>query len=400
MTNLWQKIYQDTLVSQHYAYFDTGAAAPPPKPVIEAVNSYLYQTAEQGIYLPSFRKETYQRVELCRKKMAQFIGAKETEIAFTKNGTEAICLIARGISWQSGDEIILPDTEMLSNISIWRLLATEKNLNIITVKSDNQGVISPEIIEQAITLKTKLISFVALSNITGVVQPVQAICEVAKRHGVLSHVSASQAIGMYEVNVKKWQCDFLSSCGRKGLRAIEGTGILFIRELLVTSLTPMLVGWWNSNIDSTFGNVILPNTAKRFEAGCPNIPAIISLDAAIDYANNIGISQIELRNRQLTEYAMNQLLSIPDITIYGPSNSHQRLGIIPFNIDGVPSDIIMQELETRNIIIESGHFMATAILQFYQIEKMARLSLHYFNQESEIDRLIHGMKNIIKEYQK
>lgn len=68
MTNLWQKIYQDTLVSQHYAYFDTGAAAPPPKPVIEAVNSYLYQTAEQGIYLPSFRKETYQRVELCRKK--------------------------------------------------------------------------------------------------------------------------------------------------------------------------------------------------------------------------------------------------------------------------------------------------------------------------------------------
>ncbi|MBP6082253.1 MAG: aminotransferase class V-fold PLP-dependent enzyme [Providencia sp.] len=400
MMNIWQQVYQDTLVSQHYAYFDTGAAAPPPKPVIDAVKTYLNKTAERGIYLPSFRKETYQRVENCRRKLAQFIGADETEIAFTKNGTESICLVARGISWHSGDEVILPDTEMLSNIAIWQLLAKEKGIKIVTVKADNQGVISPKTIEQAITSKTKLVSFVALSNITGVVQPVQSICEIAKQHGVLTHVSASQALGMYSINVQEWQCDFLSSCGRKGLRTIEGIGILYVRNALIPTLTPMLAGWWNCNVDANSGDITLPITAKRFEAGCPNIPAIISLDAALDYALNIGMTQIEIRNRQLTEYAMSKLSSIPNIAIYGPTNSHQRLGIIPFNIKGISSDILMQTLEAKNIIIESGHFMATAILQFYQIEKMARLSLHYFNQESEIDQLVNCIHEIIMEYKK
>ncbi|CAB5570577.1 aminotransferase class V-fold PLP-dependent enzyme [Providencia hangzhouensis] len=398
MTNIWSQVQKDTLVSQHYAYFDTGAAAPPPKPIIDAVKRYLDKTAEQGTYLPSFRKQTYEQVEICRQKLAAFIGAKPSEIAFTKNGTESISLIARGISWQAGDEVIIPDTEMLSNIAIWQLLAHEKGIKIIKVSADSYGVLSPESIEQAITSKTKLISFVALSNITGVIQPVQAICDIARKHGVLSHISASQAIGMYNVNVQKWQCDFMSSCGRKGLRAIEGSGILFVRESLVPSLTPTLVGWWNSSIDPQTGDVILPQTAKRFEAGCPNVPAIISLDSALDYAVNIGIEQIETRNQTLTQYAMQQLSQLSGVEIYGPNNSHQRIGIIPFNINGIPSDVLMQKLEAKNIIIESGHFMATAILKFYQIEKMARLSLHYFNSGKEIDLLINSIKKIKKEY--
>ncbi len=397
MMNIWQQAQQDTLVSQNYVYFDTGAAAPPPKPVIDAVKAYLDKTAEQGIYLPSFRKATYQQVEVCRKKMATFIGAKENEIAFTKNGTESICLIARGISWQAGDEVIIPDTEMLSNISIWQLLAEEKGIKIVTVQADKQGVISPASIECAITPKTKLISFVALSNITGVMQPVQAICEIAQKYKVLSHVSASQAIGMYRVNVQSWQCDFMSFCGRKGLRAIEGSGICFVRESLIPLLTPMLVGWWNSSIDPKTGTVILPKTAKRFEAGCPNIPAIISLNSALDYASQLGIEQIEIRNQTLTQYAMQKLATILNIEIYGPDNSNQRIGIIPFNIKGISSDLLMQKLEAKNIIIESGHFMATAILQFYNIERMARLSLHYFNTEKEIDLFINAINDITKE---
>ncbi|MEQ4674142.1 aminotransferase class V-fold PLP-dependent enzyme [Providencia vermicola] len=400
MTNKWSHVANDTLVSQHFAYFDTGAAAPPPKQVIDAVKNYLDKTAELGIYLPSFRKETYQQVETCRQKMAAFIGAKENEIAFTKNGTESISLIARGITWQAGDEVIIPDTEMLSNIAIWQLLADEKGIKVVTIQADSQGVIDPISVKKAITHKTKLLSFVALSNITGVMQPVKAICEIAKQHNVLSHVSASQALGMYQVNVNDWQCDFMSSCGRKGLRAIEGSGILFIREDKIPSMIPMLAGWWNSSIDSKTGRVVLPTTAKRFEAGCPNIPAIISLDTALDYANQLGISQIEARNRELTAYAMQQLALLPGIEIYGPDNSHQRIGIIPFNIREIHSDLLMQKLETKNIIIESGHFMATAILKFYRIEKMARISLHYFNNENEIDRLITALQEIIKEYKK
>lgn len=384
----WTRIYQETLVAERYAYFDTGAAAPPPAPVVAAVKTYLDKTASLGTYLPSFRKEVYQNIELTRKKMAAFLHADAQEIAFTKNGTESICLVARGIDWQEGDEIILPDTEMLSNVSVWHLLAKEKNLTVVPLKANPEGIIEPESLRRLITPKTRLVSFVALSNVTGAVQPVAQLCHIARQAGVLSHVSASQALGMLAINVREWQCDFLSACGRKGLRAIEGSGVLYVRESLIATLSPALVGWWNSTLDPQSGQVLLPDTAKRFEAGCPNVPAVISLDCALDYANAIGITTIEARCRELTQYALMQLAGLSGFEAYGPANAGNRLGIIPFNIRGVCPDKLTAWLEQQHIIIESGHFMASAILRTYQIEKMARISLHYFNQTAEIDRLV------------
>lgn len=396
MTN-WKKIYQDTLVSQKYAYFDTGAASPPPAPVVNAVKTYLDKTAELGTYLPQLRKEVYANIELTRQKLAIFIHANASEIAFTKNGTESICLIARGIHWQEGDEIILPDTEMLSNVSIWHILAAEKKLKIVPLQANSEGIIDPEHFRDLITTRTKIISFVALSNVTGAIQPISSLCKIARQHGVLSHVSASQALGLLNVDVLEWQCDFMSACGRKGLRAIEGSGMLYIRESLITSLSPTLIGWWNSSLDPESGRVVLPTTAKRFEAGCPNVPAIISLDCALDYASAIGINIIENRCRELSIYALEKLATVPGFEAYGPVCADQRLGIIPFNIRGVSPDQLTSWLEQQYIIIEAGHFMASAILKNYNIEKMARISLHYFNQFSEIDRLIESIMHFIKE---
>lgn len=392
----WSKIYQDTRVSQNYAYFDTGAASPPPAPVIEAVNSYLHKTAELGTYLPAFRKEVYQGIEATREKLARFINASASEIAFTRNGTEAICLAARGIAWQEGDEVILPDTEMLSNVSVWHLLAQEKKIRIVALKASPEGLIEPEQVRQLITPKTRLITFVALSNVTGAIQPVEEICRIAREHNVLSHVSASQALGLLAIDVQAWQCDVLSACGRKGLRAIEGSGLLYVRESLIASLSPALVGWWNSGMDND-GSIVLPETAKRFEAGCPNVPAIISMDCALDYACAIGITTIEQRCRELTVYALEKLSALPGFEAYGPANTAFRMGIIPFNIRGIHPDKLTARLEQQHIIIESGHFMASAILKNYQIEKMARISLHYFNQFSEIDRLVDSIAQFIKE---
>lgn len=393
----WTRIYRDTRVAESYAYFDTGAAAPPPAPVINAVKRYLDKTAELGTYLPAFRKAVYQDIETTREKMAAFIHASSREIAFTKNGTEAICLAARSLDWQPGDEVILPDTEMLSNVAIWHQLAREKGIRIVPLKADSEGVIDPRALTPLISERTRLVSFVALSNVTGAVQPVQVLCQIARQHGVLSHVSASQALGMVDIDVSQWQCDFLSACGRKGLRAIEGSGMLYVRESLIATLAPTLVGWWNSSLDPQSGELQLPETAKRFEAGCPNVPALVSLDSALDYARDIGIEIIEARCRELTVYALEKLATLPGFEAYGPARADQRLGIIPFNIRGISPDRLTTWLEQQHIIIESGHFMASAILQRYQIEKMGRISLHYFNQHAEIDRLVAAISRFIKE---
>lgn len=383
----WHKINSDTLVSKNYAYFDTAAAASPPKPVIDKVKSYLDETAELGTYLPSLRKRVYSDLENTRSKMARFINAEKDEIAFVKNGTEAICLVAQSINWHAGDEIIIPDTEMLSNVSIWLSLESQKGVKVIRAKANKEGLIEVETIKKHVTKKTRLISFVALSNVTGVIQNVKEICNFAKKNNILSHVNASQALGMLNIDIQNWQNDFLSASCRKGLRSIEGVGILYANKLLIPDLNPALIGWWNSSIN-TDGKLVLPMTAKRFEAGCPNIPSIYSLDAAIDYANLIGQSNIENRVHFLTEFAINKLHEIKNFEFYGSDNKDIRMGIIPFNIKNINPANLVAELENRKIIIEAGHFMASSILSTYNIDSMARISIHYFNSESEIDLLI------------
>lgn len=265
------KIVSDSPVSARYAYFDTGAAAPPPKPVIDRVKAYLDETAESGTYLPSLRKRVYKDLEATRTKTARFIGAKPEEIAFTKNGTEAICLIAQGIDWAEGDEIIVPETEMLSNLSVWLQLEQQRGVRVVRAKASLEGLLDANELAASVTDRTRLISFVALSNVTGAVQPVAEICDMAREHGVLSHVDAAQAVGVLDIDVLDWGCDFLSTCGRKGLRAIEGSGFLYVAERLIAELTPCLVGWWNSSVDGA-GSLVLPKRPGALRRDAPMCP--------------------------------------------------------------------------------------------------------------------------------
>lgn len=370
-----------------YLYFDTAAAAPPVIAAVEAASDYLWKTTRTGPYLPSLRAEIYAQLDEIRARVASFVGATPEELAFTRNGTESISLVARGISWNPGDEIIVPDTEMLSNIAIWRMVAAESGATIVTVAGGASGLLDPAAVRAAITERTRLITFAALSNVTGAVQPVVELCEVAAASGVLVHVNAAQAIGMMPVGLDVWPCDFISACTRKGLRAIEGSGVLAVRERHLAGLTPTLAGWWNAGLGDD-GDVTFPHSARKLEAGSPNVPAILALGAAVEVAQGLGIDAIHSRVRELTDYAASRLRGIPGTQIYGPARDADRLGILPFNIDGCDPAALTLALERRGIIIEAGHFMATPILAAYGVERMARVSLHYFNTIDEIDQLV------------
>jgi cysteine desulfurase/selenocysteine lyase len=371
-----------------YVYFDTAAAAPPVREAVDAAVEYLRKTGDVGPYLPRFRSEIYTRLEEIRSETATLFQATPEEIAFTRNGTEAICLVARGLRWNEGDEIIVPDTEMLSNVAIWRMLEQDVGVTVVTVEAGATGVLDPEAIAEAITDRTRLVTFASLSNVTGVVQPVRDICEVAASHGVLTHVDAAQSLGIVPLGFDDWHCDFISACTRKGLRGIEGSGVLAVRSALTDQLRPTLAGWWNTQIDPGTGDVTFPPTARRLEAGSPNVPAILALGGAVEAVRKTGIDHIHQTVRELTDYAADRLRALGEVDIYGPEDDSRRLGIIPFNLRGVDPDHLTTSLEDRGIIIESGHFMAGPILAEYGIEKMARISLNYFNTRQEIDRFI------------
>lgn len=387
----WQKHQEanraGTELGGKYLYFDTAAAAPPVVPAVEAASDYLWKTTRTGPYLPSLRAEIYAQLDEIRGRVASFMGAAPEELAFTRNGTESISLVARGLSWEPGDEIIVPDTEMLSNIAIWRMVAQESGAKIVTVAGGPTGLLDPEAVRAAITERTRLVTFAALSNVTGAAQPVVELCEVAAAAGVLVHVNAAQALGMMPVGLDVWPCDFISACTRKGLRAIEGSGVLAVREQHLDALTPTLAGWWNAGLGDG-DDVTFMRAARKLEAGSPNVPAILALGAAVEVAEGLGIDAIHTRVRELTAYAATRLRDIPGTQIYGPERDADRLGILPFNIEGCDPAKLTLALERRGIIIEAGHFMATPILAAYGVERMARVSLHYFNTTDEIDQLV------------
>ncbi|WP_028217930.1 aminotransferase class V-fold PLP-dependent enzyme [Paraburkholderia oxyphila] len=382
-----EQIRRDTPLTQNTIYLDTAAASLPPDAVLDEVRGYLHDTGHIGIYLPAFRKETYARVDAVRAQLAAFLNAQPDEIAFMKNASEAISLVAQGIDWKVGDEILVADTEMLSNLLPWKRLEHTRGVTVRMVAANSEGVLDPQAFAQAMTPRTRLLTFSHLPNSTGALQDAAAICAVAREHGALSLVNASQSAGMVRTDVAELGCDFLAGCGRKALRATEGTGFLYVRRALADGMEPALAGWWNGTYDRSTGALSFVSGARRFEAGCPIVPAILGLGAALTYAQAIGIDAIEARVRELTAYAVERLAGLPGFELYGPRDASQRIGIVPFNVRGIDPAAIVAGLEQHSCIIEAGNFMADAILARYGVSTMARVSLHYFNTHEEIDRV-------------
>ncbi|WP_408008467.1 aminotransferase class V-fold PLP-dependent enzyme [Pseudalkalibacillus sp. A8] len=389
-----EEIRKDMPLHERYSYINTAAACAPPQQVIDAITDYLQKTASLGPYLPAFRKEVYQKIDETRAKASEFIGADASEIAFVKNGTEGINFVANGLTWEEGDEIILADLEFHSNYTPWLKLRDKKKVSLKIIETDKSGVIDVDLIVKEITNRTRLITVSHLPNASGALQKVEEICKVAKKYNVLTLINASQTLGLVPIHVKELGCDFLSACGRKWLRGPEGSGILYIKESLIDSIEPTLIGWGGTTWDFETNDYSYLSIAKRVEAGCPIVPSILGLGTAIDYAKNIGVENIHRRVKTLTKYTVDQLSTIDGVSVYGPQDIKNRLAIVPFNVEGLHPDRITEYLEENNIIIEAGTFMANTLLQQYGINKMARLSPHYFNTEEEIDTVVSLIKSL------
>lgn len=387
---------QEGVLPGGYSYINSAAASPPPQQVVDAMVDYLQKTVDVGPYLPAFRSEVYRKIDETREKAGRFLGADASEIAFVKNGTEGINFVANGLSWKEGDEIILADIEFHSNFTPWLKLKDKEKVTLKIIETDLSGVIDVKQIEKEITGKTKLITVSHLPNASGALQEIERICNVAREHQVLTLINASQTLGLIPINVKELDCDFLTGCGRKWLRGPEGSGLLYVRKSLVESIEPTITGWGGTDWDFETNEYRYIPTAKRLEAGCPIVPSILGLNAAIDYAQGIGVESIRKKVEALTRYAVAQLSSIQGISIYGPEDIKNRLAIIPFNVAGLHPDEITNYLEDHKVIIESGTFMANKLLQQYGIDKMARLSPHYFNTEEDIDLVISLIKSLQK----
>lgn len=379
-------------------YLDNAATTPTPQPVLDAMLEYFREySANVGRGLHRVTRRATEEFEATRGELARVIGAKPEEIAYTKNATEAINIVAQGLGLQEGDKVVTTVLEHHSNLIPWQHLEKQRGVKLEVVRATPDCLIDPAAVELAIDKNTKLVTMVHVSNAVGSIQSVEQVGKLAADHGLLFLIDASQAVGHMPVDVKAIGCDFLAAPGHKGLLGPQGTGFLYAREDRIKGLEPLLLGGGIvESVDEHSCKLVAP--PQIFDAGTPNIPGIIALGRAAEYVLEIGLEKIAERERRLTKQ-MFKIAELEHVEVYGPSDIGRRGGVVSFNVKGMDHHDAAATLdELANIAVRSGHHCAQPTMRHLGIEGTVRASVHYYNLEEEIEKFIEVVGEVAREF--
>ena len=266
---------------KHIIYADSAATTLKLKTVIDSVsNFYSFETSNvfRGLHL--LAETATEKVEMSRDIVAAFIGANSSEIVFTSGATESINIVANGIEYEDDSEIIVSILEHHSNYLPW----IEK-AKVISLEIDEYGYIDIEQLRDNITCKTKLIAVTYISNVTGNIQPIKNIIDIAHQNGINVLVDATQAISHIPIDVKEIDCDYLVFSSHK-IFGPSGVGVLYCKDSLLDKLNILKFGGGMVNRIYSNRNIIYKDPPYSFEAGTPNIEGIIGLGASLDFFRN------------------------------------------------------------------------------------------------------------------
>ncbi|MHC6180480.1 cysteine desulfurase [Clostridium sp. JNZ X4-2] len=380
-------------------YFDNGATTQKPLSVIKAVEHYnenLNGNPHRGAhYLGVTSTEAY---EGAREKVRKFIGAeKSSEIIFTRNTTESLNLIAYSYGLNSinkGDEIVIAISEHHSNILPWQMVVKAKGAVLKYMYVNEDGRITEEEYKNKITDRTKIVSIAQVSNVLGTKYPVKDIVKYAHEKGAIAIVDGAQSTPHMKVDVSDLDADFFVFSGHKMLASM-GIGVLYGKEQLLLKMSPFLRG--GDMIEYvTEQNATFAELPFKFEAGTQNVEGAVSIGAAIDYLNSVGLDNIEAYEEELTEYALRKISDIDYVTVYGPKDVKNRAGIISFNVKGVHPHDVATILNSYGVAVRSGHHCAQPLMKHLGIQASSRASFYFYNTYEEVDKFIEALKNVRK----
>ncbi len=394
MTNYDIKKDFSILNNQDIVYLDSGATAQKPKQVIEAVNEY-YELSNanphRGAYKLSIKAtEVYDEA---REKVANFINAKlKDEIVFTRNATESLNLIAYSYGMdklKKNDKVVLSIMEHHSNLVPWQYVTQKTNSVLEYMYINKDGEITTSEINEKIVPGVKIVGITQVSNVLGTINPIKEIAKRAHEVGAIVIVDASQSVPHFKVDVRELDADFLVFSGHKMLSPL-GIGVLYGKMELLKNMRPFLYG--GDMIEYVYEqNTTYAPVPTKFEAGTQNVGGAVGLSSAIDYLNNIGMSEVEEIEKELLEYAMKRLSELDFITIYGPKNLQNHSGVISFNVNGVHPHDVSSILDSQNVCIRSGNHCAQPLLRYMGLDSTCRVSFYIYNTKEDIDKLINAL---------
>ncbi len=377
-------------------YLDSGATSQKPNRVIEKIES-LYKINNSNIHrgVHKLSQECTEMYESAREIVREFISAKHTrEIVFTSGATASINLVA--MTWgeqniHSGDEIVVSEMEHHSNIVPWQMLCQRKGAKLRMLPFDENGDIKYSELDNLICAKTKLVCITQASNVLGTMPDLALVIGKAHAVGAKVMVDGCQGIVHSVTNVQDLDCDFYAFSGHK-LYAPTGIGVLYGKEELLEAMPPFM-GGGDMVATVSFEKTTYAVLPLKFEAGTSNYIGAIALGEAIKFIKEIGVEEIHNHEKELLEYATQEMSKIEGIKIYGTSKT--KCSIIAFNIEGIhPLDLGMI-LDKLGIAIRTGTHCAEPTAQHWGIKATARASFAMYNTLSEIDALVKGINQAI-----
>jgi selenocysteine lyase/cysteine desulfurase len=385
-----ERLRAETPGCANVAHFNNAGSSLPPEAVLDAVVEHLRREAEIGGYEAA--AERSDRLEHTYDALARLVGAERDEIAVIENATRAWDMAFYSFSFAAGDRILTGRAEYASNWIALRQVADRTGAVIEVVPDDELGQFDVAALEQMLDERVKLVSLVHVPTQGGLVNPAAEVGRVTRAAGVPLLLDACQSVGQLQLDVDELGCDVLSATGRKFLRGPRGTGFLYVRRPLLEQLEPpfldMHAAEWRPD-----GTYAIRDDARRFENWETYFAGKIGLGVAADYALALGVAAIWERVRELGATLRARLAELPRVTV---RDRGRVLGaIVTFTVDGCSAAEVQATLARRHVNVSVTDAASARLdLDPRRITELVRASVHYFNTEDEIDRLIDTVAGI------
>ncbi|QLL69360.1 cysteine desulfurase [Lactobacillus sp. 3B(2020)] len=388
-------ILDQTVNGEKLVYLDSAATAQRPTPVLNRVMKF-YQTDNANVHrgVHTLAERATADYEAARVTVQKFINAaKPEEIIFTKGCTDALNLVAATYGQaniQAGDEIVISIAEHHSNLIPWQQLAKQKGATLKYIGLTDDGELDLADVKQQITDQTKLVAIAHATNVLGTVNPIKELAQITHQHGAVIVVDGAQAVAHMPVDVQALDVDFYAFSGHK-MMSPTGIGVLYGKADLLATMPPYQYGGEMIGEVHQQASTWAPIPYK-FEAGTQNIAGAVGLAAAINYLNQIGMTQIAAHEQALVQKLLPQLLSIDQLTVYGPHDPAKHTGVVAFNLTGLHPHDLATALDMEGIAVRAGHHCAQPLMEYLQVTATARASFYLYNTEADVDALVTAIK--------
>lgn len=389
-------MYRDDfpMLNKDIIYFDNGATSLKPKCVIDKIKDYYENysaNAHRGDYDISFKVDV--EYENAREEVMNFINAKKKEeIVFTSGTTDSLNMIAFGFFQkylEPSDEVLITTSEHASNVLPWFRLSKLIGCKVNFIPLDEDYHVTLDNVKKSITPNTKVISLAGVTNVIGDVRPIKDITRLAHERDIFVVVDGAQSVPHIKTDVQDLDIDFLAFSGHKMLGP-TGVGVLYGKYEFLNDLEPVRVGGGMNESFDTVDSVYYKELPTRLEAGTPNIAGVIGLGEAIRYIKKVGIDKIHEREIYLRNYLIEKLLPMEHIDII---NLEADSGIVAFNVEGIFSQDVAYYLNKYNICVRAGNHCAKILKNAIGATNSLRVSLYFYNTETEIDEFVELLKN-------